>query len=82
MVAANGENTCKVLIGIAVLAFFFCVGVAHLFRPDRFLRRSGVRKGGEMLTEFNRIGFRLCGAAFAAFSGYLLYVLVRDLLAK
>lgn len=82
MVVAHGESTWKVLIGIAVLAFFFCVCVAHVFQPDRFIRRSGVRKGGEMLTEFNRIGFRMSGVAFAAFSGDLLYVLVRDLLGK
>ena len=70
------------MIGIAVLAFLFCVGVAHVFEPDRFLRSSGVRKEGEILTEFNRIEFRMAGAAFAAFSGWLLYVLVRDLLGR
>jgi hypothetical protein len=71
----------KPWIGIVILVFFFCAGVAHVIYPDRFLRRSGMRKGGEMLTDFNRLGIRLAGTLFAAFSGFLLYVLFKDLLA-
>lgn len=82
MVVANGENPWKALIVVALLAFFFCLGVAHMLQPDRFLKRSGVRKGGEMLTDFNRMGFRVIGAAFAALSGYAIYVLVGDLLGR
>ncbi len=53
----------------AVLTFLFCVGVAHVLYADRILRRSGPRKGGEMLIEFNRFGFRIAGIVLAAFSG-------------
>ena len=61
---------------------FFLIGIAHVFYPDRFLRRSGVRKGGEMLTDLNRVGFCLVGLLFAGFSGYVLYRLLKDLLAR
>lgn len=82
MAVPYGEDTWKPLVGIVVLVFFFLFGVAHALYPDRFLRRSGIRKGGEMLTDFNRTGLRLAGMLFAGFSGYLLYVLIKDLLAN
>lgn len=50
--------------------------------PDRFIKWSSVRKGGEMLTDFNRIGFQLAGIIFAAFGGFMLYVLLGALFAK
>ncbi len=72
----------KLWIGIVILVFFFCIGVAHVLYPDHFLRRSGIWKGGEMLTDFNRLGIRLAGMIFAAFSGFVLYLLLRDILAS
>jgi len=39
--------------------------------PDRFIRCSGVRKGGVMLTDFNRLGFQIAEILFAMFAGYL-----------
>ena len=35
-----------------------------------------------MLTAFNRTGFQLAGIIFAAFGGFMLYVLVRAIFAK
>jgi hypothetical protein len=46
------------------------------------MKRSSVRNGGEMLTEFKRIGFQISGIIIAAFGGFLLYVLVGAMLAK
>ena len=52
------------LTGI-VLLFFFGFGVAHLIWPDHFVKRSGLRKEGEMLTAFNRMGVQVFGAFMA-----------------
>ena len=64
------------MTAIALLAFVG-IGIAHIFRPDYFIKRSGVRRGGDLLTEWNRLGFQIAGAIFAGFAIYLLYVLFR-----
>jgi hypothetical protein len=74
MTMHNGENLCKLSLGAVLLVFFFRLGVAHVIYPDRFIERSAVRKGGEMLTEFNRISFQIAGIIIAVPAGYLLYV--------
>jgi hypothetical protein len=66
------------MLAAVVLVFFGVIGVAHVVYPDWFIKRSGVRKGGEMLTEWNRLGFQIAGAIFAGFAVYLLYHLLRD----
>ena len=78
MAVPNGESVWKLLIAAAVLLVLFCIGIGHALYPNHFLKRSGLRKGGEMLTEFNRMGFRFVGIIFAAFSGCLLYVIASD----
>ena len=70
-------NWLKVAALIAVLVSFFCIGIGHVIKPDWFIKRSGVRKGGELLSEWNRLQFQIVGAIFAAFAAYLLYVLFR-----
>jgi hypothetical protein len=70
----------QVLLGLVVvlmLVAFAGVGIAHVFKPDYFMKRSGVRKGGEMLTEWNRLGFQIAGAIFAAVAIYMLYSIFR-----
>lgn len=76
------ESSWKHALGVAVVFFFFCLSVGNLIKPDYFLRRSGVRKGGEMLTVFNRMGFRFVGLIGAVFTGLLLFQLVGDFCAK
>jgi hypothetical protein len=68
----------KLTLAAVVLVFFAAIGVAHVVYPDWFIKRSGVRKGGEMLTEWNRSGFRIAGAIFAGFAIYVLYHLFHD----
>jgi hypothetical protein len=77
----HGNSAWKLAILLALLVFFVGVGIAHVINPDRFMKRSGVRRGGEMLTEWNRLGFQLAGALFAGVAAYGLYVLLRDILA-
>ena len=64
-------------IVVLLLLAFAGIGIAHIFRPDYFIKRSGVRRGGALLTEWNRLGFQIAGAIFAGFAIYLLYVLFR-----
>ena len=61
------------VIVVAMLLVFGGIGIAHVIDPDRFIRRSGRYKGGELLTDWNRFGFRFAGAVFAGFAAYLLY---------
>jgi len=60
-----------------MLVAFAGIGIGHIFKPDYFMKRSGVRKGGELLTEWNRISLQFVGLAFGGFAVYLLYVLLR-----
>jgi len=57
MAVPQGESIWKLLAGAVVLVFFLCISPAHVLYPNRFLKRSGVRPGGEVLIEFNRMGF-------------------------
>ena len=53
------------------------IGIGHIFKPDWFIKRSGARRGGEMLSEYNRAAFQIAGAVFAAIAIYVLYSLFR-----
>ena len=63
-----GESWWKTFLAVVVLLAFLGIGIAHVIKPDYFIRRSGVHKGGELLTEWNRIGFQLVGAIVSAFA--------------
>ena len=80
MLHLHGENAWKIGLGFLVLALFFGVGLAHVFRPGYFYRRSGIRKGGEMLTEFNLIGVQMVGLVVALFALGVMYDMVQGLL--
>ncbi len=76
------DSAWKIMGVVVILVFFAGMGVAHVVNPDRFVRSSGARKGGEMLNDWNRFGFRVAGAVFTGFAGYLLYVVLRNYFAK
>jgi hypothetical protein len=67
------------LLKIAMLVFllvaFVCIGISHVINPGWFIKRSGVQRGGKLLTEWNRSQFQIAGAIFAAIAAYLLYIL-------
>jgi hypothetical protein len=67
----------KQALVILLFIAFLGIGIAHVFKPDWFVKRSGLRGGGEMLSEYNRTGFQIAGAIFAAFAVYMLYSLFR-----
>jgi hypothetical protein len=67
----------KMTAAVVMLVGFFCLGIAHIIKPDWFIKRSGVRKGGELLTDWNRFSFQIAGAIFAGFAAYVLYHLFR-----
>ena len=62
---------------VLVLLVFVGIGVTYVFKPDWFLKRSSVRRGGEMLSEYNRAGFQIAGAIFASVGIYMLYSFFR-----
>lgn len=62
---------------VLLLVAFLGIGIGHIFKPDWFVKRSGVRRGGEMLSEYNRAGFQIAGAVFTAIAIYMLYSLLR-----
>ena len=76
----HGENPWKLGLGFLVSTLFFGLGHAHVFRPGYFYRRSGIRKGGEMLTEFNLIGVQMVGLVVALFALGVMYDMVQGLL--
>jgi H+/Cl- antiporter ClcA len=61
-----------------ILSGFAGIGIAHIFNPSWFVRRSGVRKGGELLNDWNELGFQIVGVIFAAAALYGLYLLFRS----
>jgi hypothetical protein len=52
----------NLILLIGALLFFAGISLGHIFFPDYFVRRSGMRRGGEMLTVWNRMGVRFVGA--------------------
>ena len=43
---------------VLLLIFFAGIGVAQFLKPGWFVNRSGIRKGCDMLSEYNRAGFK------------------------
>jgi hypothetical protein len=75
----HGESPWKLGLGLLFLLFFFGMGIAHIIYPDYFLERSAIRKSGEMLTEWNRIGIQIVGLLVALFSAGIMYDIGSDL---
>ena len=68
----------KLMPLVVVLVFFAAIGVAHVVKPDWLVGRSGVRKGGQMLTEWNRWNFQIVGALLAGVALWILDDLLSD----
>ncbi len=82
MALHNDDSAWKLILLVLVLVLFVCVGIAHVINPDWFIGRSGVRRGGEMLTEWNRLGTQVVGALIAGFAVCALFALLRDVLRR
>jgi hypothetical protein len=67
-----------VALGVAILVFFAVLGIAHVLNPGWFIKRSGLRKGGELLTEWNRIGVQFVGAILTIFAIWVLWSILRQ----
>jgi hypothetical protein len=65
-----------------MLLGFGVLGISHLIYPDYFIKRTAMRRGEEMLNEWNRTGVRFVGLIVTLFSGGILYDLVTDLFSK
>ena len=53
---AHCESIWKLCLGVVVLIVFMGIGVGHMLFPDCFIERSGLRRGGETLTDWNQTG--------------------------
>ena len=67
----------RVALAVAVLVFFAALGIAHVINPDWFIKRSGLRKGGELLTEWNRLGVQIAGAILTILAIWVLWDMFR-----
>jgi hypothetical protein len=67
----------KILV-IGFFLFFAATGVRMMLNPDRFVRRSGTPKGGEMLKTWNRDQMRVTGAILVVFTLYVVYHVLAD----
>ena len=76
------ESTWRLVVALLALAAFFCLGIAHLIYPERFYKRSGLRKGGRMLTALNLDGIRLIGLILAVVTAGIMYDIVKPLLRR
>ncbi len=72
------ESTWKLVLGIIVFVVFACFGIANLLKPNI----RNLRKGGEMLTGWNRFQVRWFAALFTAFAIYGIYELLKTLIRK
>ncbi len=61
MITVHGESIWKLGLGVVVLLFFVGLGIGHILNPDYFIKRTAMRRGGAMLTEWNRTGVQLVG---------------------
>jgi hypothetical protein len=66
-----------VALAVTVLVFFGALGIAHVLNPDCFIKRSGLRKGGELLTEWNRLGVQIAGAILTILAIWVLWDVLR-----
>jgi hypothetical protein len=73
-----GASWWKASVAVVALLAFVCLGIAHIVNPDYFIRRSAVRKGGQLLTDWNRMSFQLVGGIVAAFAVYILWHMFRS----
>ena len=78
----HGGSVWKLCLGGLILLFFMEIGVGHMLYPDYFMKRTTLRRGGEMLTGWNRTGYQFVGLMVAGFSGWVLYQLAHDLLSR
>lgn len=82
VIVARGESVWRLSLGVASALFFLCMGIAHVAVPDYFLKRSAIRKGGELLTDLNRIGIQFVGIVVALLAAVMLYRLTAVLFAS
>jgi hypothetical protein len=78
----HGDNPWKLALGFLVLLFFLGMGIAHVIRPDYFLKRSAIRKGGEVLTAYNLVGIQFVAFVVALFALGVLYQIGKDLISN
>ena len=80
--STHGESTWKLGLGVLALILFMVLGIGHVLYLNYFLKRSGLRRGGEMLTDLNRTGVQFVGLIVTLFSGGVLFELLSDVFTR
>jgi hypothetical protein len=67
------------ILTFAILAGFAVIGIGCVIKPDWGIKHfaQSWRRGGELLTEWNRLGIQFVGLAFGGFAAYLIYIVLR-----
>jgi hypothetical protein len=68
-------------VGILVLLAFIAIGIDAVIHPKRHMN-SYLRRGGDMLREWNEVQVQLIGLVFTCASGWMLCELVRGVWVK
>jgi hypothetical protein len=66
-----------VLAVILFLLAFFAFGIDLIVHPRRHMN-AHLRRGGEMLREWNELQMQLCGLGFCCASAWMLYKLIQS----
>jgi len=67
----------SLILVVLVCVLFAGIGVAALVNPDYFIRHSGMRKGGELLGDWNRLGMQVVGLVVIIIVIWALYSTLR-----
>lgn len=70
----------RLILGVSILTSFAAIGIGCVIKPDWGIKHFGQswRKGGDLLTEWNRLGISFVGLALGGFGIYGLYIILRE----
>jgi hypothetical protein len=70
----------KLILLLTILVGFAAIGIGCVINPNWGVKHFGqsLRRGGELLTEWNRLGIQFVGLAFGGFALYAIYVVLRE----
>ena len=71
------DNSWRTITAVAVMLFLTGLGIVQVIKPNRFMN-SYLRRGGELLTDWNRMGVQIAGAILAGASLWIIWDLLRQ----
>ena len=70
----------KLILLLTILVGFAVIGIGCVINPNWGIKHFGqsLRRGGDLLTEWNRLGIQFVGLTFSGSALYLMYVVLRE----